>query len=474
MGDKTQNPIDEIIKSLGLDEIKKSLEDINKERALEAEKARRAQEEEAFQAKVKALVDSQVGEQKAQLLQALELVKTLQQTSTKSAEEFAKTLEERQEEVLALKEQVKQLNALRSGRGTVDVNPVTKALMGTQKDFEKEAEDLVLLSRIVKKGVFETEHGKAHLEKYKDIVVSGTGVNESSSLVVSSEAYETLFNTSILRDIQKELVVASLFTELPMTQANLTMPIESGPAQAKWVDANTYGKPETTGEWAKTELTEINFRTYKLSAKAFVTDETTEDAIIVVLPIIRRRLVEAHAYTIEQTFMTGSGTNMPEGLLTMAKADSHVISTEASADGTVQVTAKMLHKLRRTLGRKGIKLNKLVLVISMDAYYDLLEDDEFQDVSQVEAANAVKLTGQVGRVYGMPVVVSEFFPNKEAGAAYAFIAYRDDFVVPRQRSVTIEEERVAESQRYNIYVTQRLNLQRFFKGDNIVAAAYKA
>ena len=139
----------------------------------------------------------------------------------------------------------------------------------------------------------------------------------------------------------------------------------------------------------------------------------------------------------------------------------------------VKVTAKEIHKLRRSLGRHGLDLNKLALVVSMDAYYDLIEDEEFQDVAQVTATTAIKLQGQVGRIYGLPVLVSEFFPAKAASAAFCVVVYRDNFIVPRQRAITVEKERQAERQRDAYYVTQRLNLMRFFE-NGVVAGAYAA
>ena len=106
----------------------------------------------------------------------------------------------------------------------------------------------------------------------------------------------------------------------------------------------------------------------------------------------------------------------------------------------------------------------------MDAYYDLLEDEEWQDVTQV-GNDAVKLQGQVGRIYGLPVVVSEYFPAKAADKEFAVIVYKDNFVMPRQRAVTVERERQAGKQRDAYYVTQRVNLQRYFS-NGVVSGAY--
>ncbi|QEP29372.1 hypothetical protein HWC64_gp068 [Salmonella phage OSY-STA] len=385
--------INKLKEELGLGDLAKSLEGLTAaQKAAEAKRLREEQEEKEL-ARMNDLVSKAVGEDRKRLEEALDLVKNLDEKSKKSAELFAQTVEKQQETIVGLQDEIKSLLAAREGRSFVG-DSVAKALYGTQDAFEDEVEKLVLLSYMMEKDVFETEHGKAHVK----------AVNGSSSVSMSSEAYETIFSTRIIRDLQKELVVGALFDELPMSR--------------------------------------------------------------------RKRLIEAHAVSIEEAFMSGNGTGQPKGLLKLAADDGAKVVTEAKADGSVLVTAKTISKLRRKLGRHGLKLSKLVLIVSMDAYYDLLEDEEWQDVAQV-GNDAVKLQGQVGRIYGLPVVVSEYFPAKAASAEFAVIVYKDNFVMPRQRAVTVERERQAGKQRDAYYVTQRVNLQRYFE-NGVVSGAYAA
>lgn len=454
--------INKLKEELGLGDLAKSLEGLTAaQKAAEAERMRKEQEEKEL-ARMNDLVSKAVGEDRKRLEEALELVKSLDEKSKKSAELFAQTVEKQQETIVGLQDEIKSLLTAREGRSFVG-DSVAKALYGTQEAFEDEVEKLVLLSYVMEKGVFETEHGQNHLKAVN---------TPSSSVQVSSENYETIFSTRIIRDLQKELVVGALFEELPMSSKILTMLVEPEAGKATWVDASKFGTDETVGAEVKGALTEISFKTYKLAAKSFITDETEEDAIFSLLPLLRKRLIEAHAVSIEEAFMTGDGAGQPKGLLTLASDDKAKFTTEAKADGSVKVTAKTISKLRRKLGRHGLKLSKLVLIVSMDAYYDLLEDEEWQDVSQV-GNDAVKLQGQVGRIYGLPVVVSEYFPAKEVGKEFAVIVYKDNFVMPRQRAVTVERERQAGKQRDAYYVTQRVNLQRYFN-NGVVSGAYAA
>lgn len=445
-------------KELGLDMITTAIKTIS-----EGQEAERAAKEakiqkEAEEARIKSLIEGASVEQKEALKAAQKTVEALEAKLKESGGAFATALETMQETVKAQATEIKQLMASRSG-----LSHTAASIRLADKDvFAKEIEDVVFMSYLTEKSMFETNLGANHLK----------AVNGSSSITVSSEDYETTFSTNLLRDIQKQLVVGDLFTELPMNSKTLTMLIDPEAGHASWVDNTTYGKDTTVGNEVTVALGEMTFTTFKLAAKIFVTDETEEDAILPLLPILRRHLIEAHAKSIEEAFMNGTGVGVPTGLLKFADTDSNKVATTAKADGTVKVTALGLSKLRRELGRHGLNVAKLTLIVSLDAYYDLMEDPEWQDVNQV-GESAVKLQGQVGRIYGMPVVVSEYFPAKAVSKEYAVIVYRDNFVVPRQRQLTVEKERQAGKQRDAYYATQRLNLQRFFVG-GVVTATYAA
>ena len=454
----------ELRKQLGLDKLDSVVDSIHASQEAERQAKEKAAREEAEQARVKALVAAATGEDKARLESAEALVKQLEAKLNQSNEAFASTVEKLQTEITAKSQEISQILAAREGKSFAS-NAISKAILGNQEQFEKSVESVVLLGYIMQKDMFTTKLGDAHQK----------AVNASSSIKVSSESYETIFSENILRDIQKELVIGNLFMELPMTSKKLTMMLEPDSGNATWVDSANFGTVNTNGAEQTTTLSEVTFSTLKLAAKAYMTDETEEDAIVPLLPIVRRRLIEAHANAIEDAFLNGTGaTGTPKGLIQFATDDATKKVTTAKADGSVKVSALMIQGMRRQLGRYGKNPNKLALVVSLDAYYDLLEDPEFQDVSQVSDANAVKLTGQLGRIYGLPVVASEYFPTKAASAVYAILVYVDNFVIPRQRTVTVERERIASQGKDAFYVTQRLNLQRLVASRGVAAATYAA
>lgn len=454
---QTNIDINALKKELGLDKI----DDLVKSN----EQAQREQKEkklrEAEEKRMKSLVDSATGDLKDRLEKALTLIDAMDTASKESAQAFTDAVKASNEQIVTLQDEIKSLMARREGKDVLSV-AVGKSIRNTE-DREALMEDAAFVKALsgaesISATAFGAEVAKA--------------VNSSSSIEVSDEDYETVFSNRILRDIQKQLVVGDLFMELPMSSKLLTMQIEGNRTDmgATWVDSADFGTDNSTGGEHKTALTNITFQTYKLACRAYMTDETEEDAITPLLGIIRRRLIEAHVEAIEKAFLTGTAAGAPIGLVKLATDDGNVVNTVEGSAGTL-VPASDLSKLRRKLGRKGVRMRDLALIVSLDIYYDLIEDDEWQNVEQVGSASA-KLQGQVGRIYGLDVVVSEYFPAKAALAACAVLVFKPDFIVPRQRTVTVESERLAKSQTDAYYVTQRLNLQRYFGGDNVAVLKY--
>jgi hypothetical protein len=235
-----------------------------------------------------------------------------------------------------------------------------------------------------------------------------------------------------------------------------------------------------TGNEITVTLTEKTLKTFKLAAKTYLTEETEEDAIISVIPLLRSHLVESHASEMDAAFLIGDGTAKPKGLVTQAKAatgQNHV--TTATAAGNVKVTAAHLLSARRKMGLYGVNIKDISLVVSQDAYWDLLEDSEWADVQQVGDANAVKLQGEVGNVYGMKVLVSDEFAAKAVSAAFAVMVNTSNFVTTRQRGMTLRSDFDIELDRTVFVATQRVNLESLIddgsgNGKGVVSISYAA
>ena len=203
-----------------------------------AEQKRIADQEAADKAKAEA----EAAARKADALNAAKaVIEEVTQKLNASDQEFSKTIKKLEDQILARKDEISQLLASNK-KGAFNPSAITSALNGAPSASEiKDIENVYLLGLATKKtgeAMFETSLGKKMKEK---------AVNTSSSFEVSSEAYETVFTTNLIKDVESRLVIAPLFREITMTAANLTIPVEPGRAYASWVNASTYGTDATTG-----------------------------------------------------------------------------------------------------------------------------------------------------------------------------------------------------------------------------------
>lgn len=331
-----------------------------------------------------------------------------------------------------------------------------------KKSFATDMENAYLLARITGKG-YETKFAKNLIEK----------ANTHSSVSVSSNDFEQEVSTNIERDIQNELILAPMFREVAMNTASMIIPImpDSGYAEITANAGSTDGtSPNGTLDSrggtnrGGIALTEVELRTVKMVAKSYLGNETEEDAILPILPLLREAMIRQHARGVENLFLLGghadgaySSVTAAQGLLKYASTQSRDINT-GTAGTLPALTASGLLTLRKNMGKYGLRANDVAYIVSQRAYFELLEDPEFQDFNLVNT-QATKLTGEVGQVFGSPVMMCDEFPDPAAGKYYALAVNTRNFVVPRQRGVTVESDYLVEEQHRVLVTSQRLGFK---------------
>ena len=331
-----------------------------------------------------------------------------------------------------------------------------------KKDFENDIIDAKFAGLATGKG-WDNDYSKSIMQK----------VNEHSGTQVSSADFEQIVSTNIERDIQNELVLAPLFREIAMTSANMIIPILPDAGYAEFASAQTasgsspHGNLETRGDtlgspYTGVNLTERTLNTVKLISQSYLGNETEEDAIMPILPLIRESMVRSHARSIENAILAGNhdngvyGSGAFEGLLAAADSDNHETSDGASGFAASDaVTAADLLGMRKNMGKYGINPSEVVYIVSQDVYYNLLEDAEFQDANLV-GDMATKLSGEIGQVFGSRVIMCDEFATKAAGKYGAIAVYPRNYVMPRLRGVTIESDYEVANQRRVLVASQRL------------------
>jgi len=368
-----------------------------------------------------------------------------------------KQLAEKSEEIMNIRESKRHF-ADRQGNGD------------WKKEFENDIIDAKFAGLATGKG-WDNDFAKGVMEK----------VNAHSGVGVSSADFEQIVSTNIERDIQNELVLAPLFREIPMTSANMIIPILPDSGYAEFASAQTAAGSSPHGNLAQrgdslgspyggVDLTERTLSTVKLISQSYLGNETEEDAILPILPLIRESMVRSHARSIENAILAGNHDNGVyssgafAGLLNMADGDNHETSDGASGfAATDAVTAADLLAMRKNMGKYGINPSEVVYIVSQDVYYNLLEDAEFQDANLV-GDMATKLSGEIGQVFGSRVIMCDEFASKAAGKYAAIAVYPRNYVMPRLRGVTIESDYEVANQRRVLVASQRLGFTDLIDG----------
>ena len=349
-----------------------------------------------------------------------------------------------------------------------------------KKSFARDMDDAFLLARVTGKG-YNTDFAKQLLEK----------VNTHSSVSVSSADFEQEVSTNIERDIENELILAPMFREIAMNTASMIVPImpDTGYAEITSAAGSTdataaNGTLDARGgtNRAGIALTEVELRTVKMVAKSYLGNETEEDAIMPILPLLREAMIRQHARGVENMLLLGNlnvtGSAYPslsgaDGLLKYASTQSRDLNT-GTAGTLPALTAAGLLSLRKNMGKYGLRASDIGYIVSQRAYFELLEDPEFQDFNLVNQS-ATKLTGEVGQVFGSPVMVCDEFPSPAAGGYYALAVNTRNFVVPRLRGVTVESDYSVEAQHRVLVTSQRLGFKEIIpNAKSVIGFKYPA
>jgi HK97 family phage prohead protease/HK97 family phage major capsid protein len=266
----------------------------------------------------------------------------------------------------------------------------------------------------------------------------------------------------IEKEIMRELRVARLFREIPVNGAATVLPIQVDAAPASWATNATSGNLENRGASDNTyKPKQVILNAYRLISSTYMDNEVDEQVLVNLMPMLVESVARAHGRAVEAAVLNGNGASIT-GLDGYATA--YDPGTFSLASGT-RLTAAMLLGAREAMGKYGLSPAEMTYIVSQNSYFDLLNDANFQTLDEVGSDLAARVTGTIGAVFGTPVVVSEEFPAEADGAPAAFAVYNRNYVMPRLRGVTVEQDYEVMNQRRVIVATQSLGFEEVLAGD---------
>ena len=266
----------------------------------------------------------------------------------------------------------------------------------------------------------------------------------------------------IEKEIMNELKVARLFREIPVNGAATVLPIQPDVDAASWAISATGGNLQNEGNSGgsanKFQPKQVILNAYRLISSSFMDNDVDEQVLINLMPMIVESVARAHAKAVESAVLNGGGSIT--GLDGVAA--THGVTLDIS--DAAKLTADILLDMRQGMGKYGLNPSELAYVVSQNSYYDLLDDAKFQTIDEVGSDMAVRVVGTVGAVYGTPVVVSDQFAAEAAGIPAAFAVYTRNYVMPRLRGVTVEQDYEVMNQRRVIVASQSLGFEEIVAG----------
>ena len=337
-----------------------------------------------------------------------------------------------------------------------------EAMRNSKRDFSKgtpgidgrKALEAKVMGAITGKG-WDTAQGRNVMEK--------AGVDFGT--LSTSGNLDIVVSTQFEKEVEAETKVAGLFQEIQVASGTTIMPFSAeanaagfvGPDFDIGVANNRIDNGSTNGQF---DVTNNVLKAYRLAAGTFIDNDVDEQALVGFLPMLTSALSRSHARAFDTAVLYGNGNGI-KGLAggTGTEKSSGLLSgtttVTAQLDGTPALTSSMLLSARADMGKYGLNPGDLAYIVSVDAYYDLMEDDAFLTVDKAGSDFAANINGQLGTLFGSPVIVSDILAPGDAGVP-AVCVNTTRYVVPRLRGVSIETDYQVSNQRNILVASQSL------------------
>jgi HK97 family phage prohead protease len=365
-------------------------------------------------------------------------------------EKYKKDLEEKAAEIEAMQNSKRDFSG-RSGQKQLTA-------------FGQEFLQAKVLGAITGKG-YETQFSKELLEK--------AGVDYTST---TAAGIDVIVSQQFEEEVRQAQKVAPAFREIAVSSGATVLPLAPDAGAATFSAAGITASANQLSDAGDNNYTvsQVILQAHRLIAGTFISNDTDEQTVVTLLPIVTSALARAHAVAIDKAILVGAGAaNISVGLTGNNGTDNTsgfaTVSgqTALDASGAGEVTPANLLAMRKEMGKYGLDPSRVAFVVPTDVYYELIDASGFTDVTEVGNDLATKRIGVVGSVFGSPVIATDqLAQNLGAGGAVTTTAALainvDNYVIPRLKGVNIETEYSVKDQQNVIVASQSLGFNELF------------
>ena len=432
------------------------------QKAAEEAATKEAEEKAAAEAEAKAQQEEEVKQAVATAVES-GAERLVQDVEAKIAEKDAEMDEVIKQHAAELKEKSDEIEKMRESK-RVFANRDSNDLASNKKELL----EAHILGKITRKG-WDTSFGKNVLQK------AGVTFDATSAAGIDvnvSQAFE--------EEVRLEQKVAPLFREIQVASGATVLPIAPDTENANF---NNTGLETTANLLEESGASDNNYnvnrvllQAFRLVSGTFIANDTDEQVVISVLPIITSALARAHAKAIDSAILLGNSSFVglvggagTDGSGSFLAADSALVTDPDASGSSDAVTSGNLLSIRSEMGKYGMNPADVAYIVGLDQYYNLIADAGFSDVSEVGSDLALKRLGVVGAIYGSPVIATDVLAQgtKETGAftgTAALAVNVRNYVIPRLKGVSIETDYEVAGQRTAIVASQSLGFNELVAG----------
>ena len=432
------------------------------QKAADEAATKEAEEKAAAEAEAKAQQEEEVKQAVATAVES-GAERLVQDVEAKIAEKDAEMDEVIKQHAAELKEKSDEIEKMRESK-RVFANRDSNDLASNKKELL----EAHILGKITRKG-WDTSFGKNVLQK------AGVTFDATSAAGIDvnvSQAFE--------EEVRLEQKVAPLFREIQVASGATVLPIAPDTENANF---NNTGLETTANLLEESGASDNNYnvnrvllQAFRLVSGTFIANDTDEQVVISVLPIITSALARAHAKAIDSAILLGNSSFVglvggagTDGSGSFLAGDSTLVTDPDASGSSDAVTSGNLLSIRSEMGKYGMNPADVAYIVGLDQYYNLIADAGFSDVSEVGSDLALKRLGVVGAIYGSPVVATDVLAQgtKETGAftgTAALAVNVRNYVIPRLKGVSIETDYEVAGQRTAIVASQSLGFNELVAG----------
>ena len=308
-----------------------------------------------------------------------------------------------------------------------------------------------------------------------------TKIGNQIKAVTSVDQFLQNFSTNIYEEMEQQLVIAPMFDRIQVDAKTFRVPVANEDTDdfVAQFASGTYATGIGDGTNIPTSnqhaISSVDFTPHKFMVTTHLAKDEEEDTILPLIDFLRRAATRRLSRSIDKAILRGSGAltgftanpattnvyaSVVKGIITMANQVATDGLSVRTADATTKASAANIASARAKMGKYGLQLgDHLVYLTTIEGYNELVTTSDFRTVDKF-GPNATYLTGSVGAVYGIPVVITEFLDNIGSNSnSIGALVYKPGFMIAERRGIEIESEYEPRQQVTAMYMSTRFDFK---------------